>query len=195
MLSRKAFWSLTLVIAVAGLAGGALVGDNLLHQKVSSSHAAWAEIYSAPGEMARRVESIVVAKAVGVEPGRVAYSDNGEDALPFEVYQFEVEKAIKGHGESTVFVERAGGVTPEGESVFLDPDGGPFEIGQTYLLFLKQQTDGPYYYQVNAQGRFRVANGRLSSLEKNDVVVDRLNGHTLDEGLRVVRQGLRPVVR
>jgi hypothetical protein len=198
MLSRKTFWTVTLAVAVFGVAGGLLLGDGLIHRTTTTTEAAWAEIYQAPAEMARRVDSIVLAKAVGVAPGRVAYSENGEDALPYEVFELEVVKPLKGRGEGTIYVERAGGTAPDGSSVFLDMDGGPFEIGQTYLLFLKRQQDTGLYYQVNHQGRFRVANDRLWSTETDDVVAKAFHGRTLGQGFELVREGLRggrPAVR
>jgi hypothetical protein len=188
MLSRKAFWTVTLAVAVIGVAGGALIGDSLIHQPSNHAEAAWAEVFDAPAEMASRVDSIVVAKAISVAPGRVAYSENGEDALPYEVFEFQVTRPVKGLGESTIFVERAGG-----EGMHLDVDGGAFEIGSSYLLFLKRGENG-LYYQVNNQGRFRIANGRLTSTEKGDVVVDSLTGRSLAEGLRMLRVE-RPVVQ
>jgi len=187
MLSRKTFWTVTLAVAVLGIAGGALIGDSLLHRPIADTEAFWAEIYNTPVEMAGRADAVVVGKAVGVEHSRFGYSDNGEDALPFEVAEFEIIRNVKGlSGETRVFVERAGG-----EGVYIDADGGPFEIGQSYLLFLKRQEEGPSYYQANSQARFRIANGRLQSLEKGDVVVDALHGRTLSEGLSLVRDGLR----
>ena len=187
MLSRKTFWTMTLAVVVLGVAGGALIGDSLIHRTVVTSEAAWVEVYRTPAEMAARADAIVLAKAVSVSPSRVAFSENGEDSLPFELVEFEVTRPVKGlAGASRVFVERAGG-----DSVYIDADGGPFEVGQDYLLFLKRQGEGDIFYQANNQARFRLANGRLQSLEKDDAVVDALQGRTLTEGLRIVglRQG------
>jgi hypothetical protein len=199
MLSRKTFYTVTLAVAVVGVAGGLVLGDHLIHRTVTSTEAAWAEIYKAPTEMARRVDAVVLAKAVSVAPGRVAYSDNGEDALPFEVFEFEVVKPVKGlQGVSSVFVERAGGIAPDGSSVVFDMDGGAFELGQTYLLFLKRQPDTGLFYQVNSQGRFRVANDRLWSTETDDPVAKAFHGRTLGQGIAMVREDLRgdrPVVQ
>jgi hypothetical protein len=192
MPSRKTFWILTPAVAVLGLASGAVIADRVIHEPHVKTQAAWVEIYRSPSQMSRRVDVVVVAKAVGVEPGRVAYSDNGEDALPYQVFEFEPVNSVKGlRGDRNLFVERAGGDSPDGSNVYLDADGGPFEIGQTYLLFLKRQPDGPYFYQVNNQGRYRVANDRLQAVEKGDAVTDTLDGRTLREGLGMVRAALR----
>lgn len=85
----------------------------------------------------------MLGRAIDKQPGRIAYSANGEDALPFEVVAFQVLNGLKGkNGDGVVYVERAGGVDPEGNPVHLNADGGDFELGNTYLLFLKRQEDG-----------------------------------------------------
>lgn len=192
MISRKLVWTTTLVVAVAGLAGGALIADGLLHREVVTIDAAWKQVFTRPADLVRGADAIVFAKAVAVAPGRVAYSDNGEDALPFQVVEFEVVRGLKGaEGMDRVYVERAGGVDPEGRSVFLDMDGGPFELGQTYMLFLKTQEEGPYFYQVNDQGRYRVAQDRLIAAAPDDPVATRFHNRTVEEGAALVRSHLR----
>jgi hypothetical protein len=92
------------------------------------------------------------------------------------------------HGEGIVYVERAGGVDHEGNQVYLDADGGDFEVGNSYLLFLKQQEDGPYFYQVNDQGRYHVEGGRLKGVDKDDEVSMMLHDRPVEEGLRMVKE-------
>lgn len=191
MLSRKLFLTGTLAVAVIGLVAGALVADNFLHSKVeNTSQAAWKEVYKQPRELVRSVDAIVLATAVDVQPGRTAFSEDGEDALSFEVARFAVVKGLKGaEAGEEISVERA--AASEG-GVFLDYDGGRFEIGNTYLLFLKQQEDGgPYFYQVNNQGRYRVAAGRLHADDDDDDVVTHFHNRTVQEGLSLVRANLR----
>ena len=131
----------------------------------------------------------MLGQAIDRQPGRIAYSSNGEDALPFEVVSFRVVDKIKGKkSDGIVYVERAGGVDPEGNQVYLDADGGDFEVGNSYLLFLKQQEDGPYYYQVNDQGRYQVEGGRLKGVDTDDEVSVVLHGRALEEGLRMVKE-------
>ncbi|HET9866057.1 MAG TPA: hypothetical protein VFQ06_02100, partial [Nitrospira sp.] len=86
------------------------------------------------------------------------------------------------------YVERAGGVDPEGNPVHLNADGGDFELGNSYLLFLKRQEDGPYYYQVNDQGRYQVEGGRLKGVDKDDEVSAKFHDRTLEEGIRIVKE-------
>jgi hypothetical protein len=185
MISRKTFWSVAVAVAVVGAASGVLMGNAFA--PTPPSHAAWKDVFEAAPQLSRGVDSIVVAKAVGVEPGRVAYSDNGKDALPYQVYEFEVVNGVKGaqKGER-VFVERAGG-----PGIVIDVDGGPYELGATYMLFLNKQTDGPYHYQVNHQGRYLISDMTLYGVDPSDPVISFFEGRPLSEGIGLVRGYLR----
>lgn len=185
MVSRKVFLLVTIALAVLGVASGALLGNAVFNQPTQTSYAAaWKEVFDSPSRLAQGVDAVVLAKAVGVEPGRVAYSSDRQDALPFEVVQFEVVRGIKGTavGER-VSVERAAGN--------ITIDGGAYEIGATYLLFLKQQEEGPYFYQVNHQGRYLVEKGRLYAAAPEDAVASFFEGRPVAEGLGLVRGYLR----
>jgi hypothetical protein len=192
MLSRKVFWSVTLILALVGATSGALLGNHLASGTVYKSHAAWKEIFDSAPRLAQGVDAVVLAKAVSVAPGRVVMSANGKDGLPFQVYQFEVVRGVKGvaAGE-TIQIERAGGVAPDGRQVVLDVDGGAYEIGGTYLLFLNRQEDGPYFYQVNAQGRYLVDDHRLWSVDPHDNVSAFFEGRSVKEGVALVREYVR----
>jgi hypothetical protein len=191
MLSRKLFWIVTAaVVAVAMVAGLQLGG---LHDDPERllTHAAWVEVFDSPGKLALGVDAVVVATAIDVAPGRIAFSENGEDSLPFEVWHFEVAKGISGAYEGEVVsVERTGGLDHQGHKVYIDADGGAFELGQQYLLFLRRQEDGPYYYQVNHQGRYRVAGERLQAAAPHDRVAATFHGRPLAEGLAAVKASL-----
>jgi hypothetical protein len=184
MFSRKVFWLVTVVLAVVSAASGVLLGNSAFNQPVDSSQAAWKEVFDSPSRLTRGVDAVVLAKAVSVEPGRIAYSSNREDSVPFEVVQFEVIRGLKGAnlGER-VSVERAAGN--------ITIDGGAYEMGATYLLFLKQQEEGPYFYQVNHQGRYLVDQGRLYAAAPEDSVASFFEGRPVAEGLGLVRGYLR----
>ena len=153
------------------------------------STAFWKEVYKNPEQLVRGVDLIVLGQAIDKQPGRIAYSANGDDALPFEVVAFRVLNSIKGkNGDGVIYVERAGGVDPEGNQVILSADGGDFELGNSYLLFLKRQEDGPYYYQVNDQGRYQVEGGRLKGVDKDDEVSSNFHDRSLEEGLRIIKE-------
>lgn len=53
-------------------------------------------------------------------------------------------------------LDRVGGIDAQCDSVQVDMNGGAFQSGDTYLLFLKRQEEGPYYFQVNDQVRFYI---------------------------------------
>lgn len=185
MISRKAFWSIALAVAVVGAASGVLMGNAFA--PAPSAHAAWKDVFEAPSQLSRSVDSIVVAKAVGVEPGRVAYSSDGKDSLPYQVYEFEVVNGVKGAAKGErLFVERAGG-----PGLVLDVDGGPFELGASYMLFLNKQDDGPYFYQVNNQGRYLISEKTLYGVDPNDSVSAFFEGRPVSEGIGLVRGYLR----
>jgi hypothetical protein len=190
MLSRKLFWTGTLTVAVSGLLIGGLLADHLLHRPLHSTKAAWKEVYKAPRQLVRGVQAIALATAVDVQPGRIATSENGEDVLRFELVSFQVVRGLKGvKAGQRITLERA---AESNGGIFLDHDGGSFESGQTYLLFLKRKEDGsPYFYQVNDQGRFRIANDRLVAVRPDDEVAAHFHERTLQEGLRLVRENLR----
>lgn len=189
-LSRRIFWTGTLAILAVGFTGGRIVADHLLAQRVPKTAASWKATYRSPQELVRGVDAIVLATAADIQPGRVAMSENGEDSLAFELVELQVIRGLKGAkpGERLT-LERA--AESEG-GFFLDADGGPFDIGQTYLLFLQRKEDGdPYFYQVNNQGRYRVANNRLVAAGPQDEVIAQFQHRTVKEALDMVRAGLR----
>ena len=190
-MKRKTFWMYTVLVALCGLSISAVVGWNR-HQEGPGqiTTAAWKEKYGTAEELVKRVDTIVLAEAVSSMPGRVAYSSNGEDSLPFEVVEFRVIEGLKGAKEGQqVLVERAGGTDNEGRAVHVDIDGGEFEKGGTYLLFLKQQEDGPYFYQVNDQGRYQVSGGRLKGVAlDDDPVAAVFQDRPVTEGLQLVKR-------
>ena len=200
-MKRKNFLILTVLVALCGLSVSAMFGlkrhqDDKAQQPLrSKSHAVWKEVYKNVDDMVKSADMIVLAQALDKQPGRIAYSSNGEDALPFEVVSFRVIDNIKGKkGDAIINVERAGGVDPEGNQVYLDADGGDFEVGNSYLLFLKRQEDGgPYYYQVNDQGRYQVEGGRLKGVDKDDEVTVMLDSRPVEEGLRMVKESKEKV--
>lgn len=191
MKSRKSFWFGILAVVAVGLVAGVTLADRVLHRPVQSAEAAWAEVFKSPAGLARSVDVIALAQAVGVAPGRVAFSDKGEGPLPFQLVDFEVLHGVKGAAPGDRFtVERAGGVDPSGRAVVITADGGDFAPGEVYLLFLKQQPDGAYFYQVNDQGRFQLKGNHFMAVSPDDPVATRLHGSTLEQGLARVRADL-----
>jgi hypothetical protein len=188
--SRRSFWTGTLIVLALGIATGRLAAGHFFpYQEVHRTAASWKETFNSPQGLSRGVDAVVLAAAAQAVPGRIATSENGEDSLSFELVELDVVTGLKGvkTGER-ITLERAA----ETESgFFLDADGGPFEIGQTYLLFLQRQEDGTYFYQVNNQGRFRVANDRLFAADPEDPVAARFHRRPVTQGLEMVRASLQ----
>lgn len=198
----------TILAAVVGLSVSAMISwqkhetieqarlggdENCETQDKPQSAAVWKEVYSTPDQLIAGVDAIVLAEAVSVVPSRVARSENSRDELPFELVTFRVSNPIKGaKGDQLVYVERAGGYDSKGQPIIIDMDGGNFEIGKSYLLFLKQQEEGPYFYQVNDQGRYDVSGDELKAVGKieNDPVKEFFKNKNVGEGLRVVEEKL-----
>jgi hypothetical protein len=174
MRSSKLFWAMSLVLAFAGFTGGSLISHET---STVAGKAVWKEVYASPAEMAARVDAIVLARVTGTRQGRVVWSENGEDALPFQIVELEVLQGIKGTAKAErISLERVGGTAPDGRALDLSYDGGAFEHGATYLLFLKKQEDGPYFYQVNHQGRYLAAGDRLWAAAPEDSVAKAFEG-------------------
>lgn len=189
MRSLKRFWSLALVLAVTGFAVGSLAGHELTRE---SGKAVWKEIYASPAEMVRRADAVVLARMIDVRPGRIVWTANRKDALPFQVVEFEVLEGVKGaSGAERIFVERVGGTAPDGRTVDSSYDGGAFEHGATYLLVLKKQETGPYFYQVSLQGRYLVDGGRLWAADPDDRVARLFEATAVTQGMDRLRAELR----
>ncbi len=202
-MKNKHFLLGTILAAVVGLSVSATFswhnhttveqvrGEKSCDTNKPSSAAVWKEVYSTPDQLIAGVDAIVLAEAINVTPSRVAYSENGEDELPFELVTFRVSNPVKGaKGDGLIYVERAGGLDSKGQETQIDFDGGNFEIGKTYLLFLKQQEEGPYFYQVNDQGRYDVVGDELKAVgnDETDKVKDFFKNKTVGEGLLMVEE-------
>lgn len=192
MLSRKVFWSLTLVVGLVGTTSGAILGNHFTDGPQYKSRAVWKHVFESAPRLAQGVDAVVLAKPVSVSPGRIAMSANGKDGLPFEIYDFEVVRGVKGLATGERFqIERAGGVAPGGRQVVLDVDGGAYELGATYLLFVNRQDDTQLYYQVNSQGRYLVDKGKLWAADPGDHVGAFFEGRAVNESLGLVREYVR----
>lgn len=185
-------------VAVVALAIAASLGSlQLFHGTHSVEgkrfHTAWKDTYAAPGPMVRDVDAVVLARHTGTSPGRVAFSDNPEDAVPFELNHFVVEQGLKGvRSGASLTVERVGG-SMHGESVILDADGGPYVPGEAYVLFLKKQPESDFYYLVNDQARFSLDGDRRLVPVSDGSVATALRGSTVRElAARVRAEMSRP---
>jgi len=199
----KHFFLGTILAVVAGLAVSAMISwqghqaaeqartEDSCETNQPNSAAAWKEVYSTADQLIAGVDTVVLGEAFNITPSRVARSEGSQDELPFELVAFRVTDPIKGAiQEELVYVERAGGFDSKGRPVNIDYDGGSFEIGKTYLLFLKQQEEGPYFYQVNDQGRYDVVGDELKPIgnDEADTVKSFFKNKTVREGLRSLKE-------
>lgn len=195
MFSRKQFWIITVLVIVVSIAGGGAIGMMSFDSETTSVKMAWKDVFEDLAGMTRQVDAVVLARATGVQEGRVAVSESGEDSVAFELVEFETLRPVKNlrPGE-TFLLERATETEVDGSSIFLDGDGGPFEVGARYLLFLQEQPGTGYYFQVNDQGRFRVSAGRLHPVLPDDPVARTLEGRSVADAIALVRShlGARP---
>lgn len=170
LMTRKSVittFCLAVVLAVAYSAG--LAGKSHLS---SHSHASWVDVYGEAQDMAHHVDEVVIARAQAVTPGRVAYSDDGQDSVSFDNITFTVERSFKNQAEpgTSITIERI--------ASNVDFDGGPYLIGDTYALFLRKQEATGRYYLVNDQGRFKISGGVLVGVKPHDPVADVFDGLT-----------------
>lgn len=188
---RRTFLIYTMIVALCGLSVSAALGW-MHHGKPEGTvrtAASWKHHFKQVKDMVKNADAVVIARADSVAPGRVAYSSNGEDSLAFEVVNFTVVDGLKGaKGGSTVSVERVS--SSQGDTtVYFGFDGGNFEMGGTYLLFLKKQEDGgPFYYQINDQGRFHEEGGHLRAVEPGDPVAAVFHGRSMRDAKAIVRE-------
>ncbi|MBI3650409.1 MAG: hypothetical protein HY231_05110 [Acidobacteria bacterium] len=151
--------------------------------------AQWKDVYRTPGGLVAGADLIVIADHLAAEPGRVV--GEGEDATLFTNNTFAIESILKGvHEEVTLMLEQTGGVTANGQ-VFNINDGGAYEPGGRYLLFLKSKGDGSYYL-ISHQARYRIEDGEvLEGVDPTDRVVARLHKQPLDRGRSLIQNRLR----
>lgn len=153
-----------------------------------AAKAHWAAHYKSLKKMVRRMDLVVSGTVLDTRPGRVAYSDGEDDSVVYTNVLFRVERELKGKAsEAVITVEQTGGELPDGSVMSID-DGGPYEPGEQYLLFLKKQPDSDRYYLVNPQGRFHVKRGRLHSVKPDDPVARRLHRRSQDDSEQMLRR-------
>ena len=180
---------LKLAVALLTLVGASALGFWGTHQLIhnaSPANAHWAVRFAELEAMAFGVDLVAVGTVIGVAPGRVALSDGGEDGIAYTNVTFALHTVLKGSRQDrTIVLEQTGGVLPDGSILSID-DGGPYERGERYLLFLNKQPDSSYYYLVHPQGRFLIKAGRLLAVAPRDRVASRLHKRTEAEAIAAI---------
>ena len=194
MKKRNPVIALSIAAALLAVLLSVVVAPRLLPDSAGrgtfAAHGHWEVSYKNLGQMIADADAIVVATHLYSQPGRVEDAETG-DPLPFTNQYFRAEqvgKSRKGMANHFV-VEQTGGEIPGGGILTID-DGGPYQPGSRYLLFLKQQPDGSYYYLPNPQGRFLNEGGKLKAVVK-DQATALVHGQTEEEALGRVRRGGR----
>lgn len=180
------------VAAVVAFGSGWLLFGMFHEAPVRAFSAAWAYRTDDPKLMARDVDAVVVATLVRTSPGRVAYSSDPSDSVPFELNEFRVEQGWKQlKTGALVTVERVGGAV-NGERVLFDSDGGPYVTGQRYLLFLKKQPGSEVFYLINDEGRYALDGiERLVPAARSGRVADKLRNEPLQKVRALLQSALQ----
>jgi hypothetical protein len=170
--------TLALVLGIATALTAGYFGDP--KPQTVQARVQWAEVYHTPGGLVAGADLIVVARHVTARPGRVV------GATPFTYNGFEIERLIKGaHAGKDLIIEQTGGRMPDGVLLSIE-DGGAFQPGRSYLLFLKAQAGNGVYYQINHQARYEIgSDGLLRGVDPEDRVVAAFEGQ---EAHHVVEQ-------
>ena len=177
--------SLAMGVVTAMVAGHFLKAKPLPTRTVQ---ARWKNIYKTTGGLVAGADLIVVADHMSAEAGRIV--GEGEDATPFTNNTFAVESILKGvHEGPTLVLEQTGGIMADGQ-VFNINDGGPYEPGARYVLFLKSRGDGTYYL-INYQSRYRIDGDMLDGVDPTDRVVSQIHGRTLDGGRDLIQRRMK----
>lgn len=182
-------WMILSLALVAGMLTAGVIG-HFGTATPATVHASvqWEKVFRTPLGLVDGAEVVAVVQHVGAEPGRVV--GEGDDATPFTNNYFTVEGLLKGeHNGEQLVVEQTGGMLSNGALLDIN-DGGRYERGQYYLLFLNRTGEGDYYL-INHQSRYRVSSGFLEGVDPTDRVIARLNGLSLVEA----RQGIEARAR
>lgn len=156
----------------------------------SRAQARWVYSTDSATALAEYVDAIVVARHSGTRAAGVARSANGRSGLEFDNDDFKIERVIKGDlAAGMVTVQRARrSITGRR---LLDHDGGLYQRGGRYLLFLKRQPNAETFYLVNDQGRYAVgADGRLQSMADGGVAAS-IRGTTVEQAAANINRMLR----
>jgi hypothetical protein len=171
---------------VMGVATALAVGQFMTSKPATiTAKAQWKNVYRTQSGLVAGADLIVLAEHASAEPGRIVGFD--EDALPFTNNTFKVERILKGDYEgSELVVEQTGGVMANG-TVFSVDDGGPYEIGGRYLLFLNSNEKGAFYV-INHQARYNVRGDELEGVDPTDSVVASFHRAKFTEAGETIRE-------
>lgn len=133
------------------------------------AHALWYHNPRSLRETMNLASTVVLARVVGVYDAAdivvpVEGLENGERRVPNQRIALQVERRLKGRVDAEIELFHTG----NGEFV-LDGDP-PYEVGQSYLLFLMPREDGSYLV-VSPEGRYEVTKNGLAPASTRDFAV------------------------
>ena len=165
-------------IATAWFAGQWINGDVQIQ-----ANAQWREVMKSPDGLISGADLIVLAEMREAVPKTVTYGE-ADETIPYTQNFMAVSSVIKGEFEGdTLLVEQTGGILTEGVRFDIN-DGGPYEEGKLYLLFLRDQGNGSYYV-INHQARYELDQEKdvLIGVDPSDPVVAAFHGEGIDKAL------------
>jgi hypothetical protein len=180
----------SLLFLAGALALGLLVGPFFAPAPKTDqvTRSSWKDIYDSPQALLKGVDAVALVHLIGSEPGRIAPGDNGGSPVAYLLDHFAVDQAVKGTiapGDS-VTVEQTAEQHDDGSVVGIDSDGGPYDLGKQYLVFLKKQPGTDRYYVVSFQGRYNIENERLVGVHADDPVVTKLQSKRLADVMQTL---------
>lgn len=145
-------------------------------ERGAAAHALWYYTPQTLAETAELASAVVVARVTGIFDAADIVVPMGTLAdefhrVPNQRIAFAVDQVLKGRLEERFDLFHTGNAT---FSLAGDP---PYEVGETYALFVMPREDGSYVV-VSPEGRYRVSRGRLEPVSERAFAAE-LHGTTL----------------
>jgi hypothetical protein len=141
-------------------------GPNEANQtsSIPSLNASWARGYSSIDELVSDsfVDLIAVGeidRVIGVTRNKAAENSRGPVYVYFTDFSFRIDSVLKGADTKEVLIHQTGAVG-EGE---IDQDP-LFKPGERYVLFLHEYEPGKYFVTAGPQGRYRIIDDKVYSM-------------------------------
>lgn len=141
-------------------------GDEEHGQEGPVVHAVWYHQPRTLAETADLASAVVVARVSGVYEAedivvRTEAFESGEHRVPNQRIAFDVQEVLQGEIGGTFDLFHTGN-----ESFVLDGDP-PYQVGETYVLFVRPREDGSYLV-VSPEGRYQVTGAGLKPMSNRD---------------------------
>jgi|WetSurMetagenome_2_1015567.scaffolds.fasta_scaffold184733_2 hypothetical protein len=129
----------------------------------SSFSAMWASNYNSINELYSDTEVGLVAigtisNVIGVFPLTTAEKEN-QPILSFTDFAFKIEASLKGSTNKEIIIRQTGSYS-SGQLV----DDPIFKLDEQYILFLHEFEPGKYFVKGGPQGRYKIINDKIYSM-------------------------------